>query len=204
VQNVEQAKAIILTPGKVTTEQRWREETPVLAQQLTRELGITAEHLVLDYGCGIGRLAKALIEMHGCRVIGADISLSMIQLAPRYVCSHRFGVFHPELLDMLIARGVRFDSAYAVWVIQHCPDPQTDLARIRAALRPGGLFHIVNTRPRFVPTDAGWVNDGIDLIPMLRSLFAEVKFGDLPQVVLAHAGSLEVAAELFYCATCTA
>src|SRR5437773_2528170 len=144
VQNMEQAKAIILTPEESTTEQRWREETPDVAEQLTRELGIAAGHLVLDYGCGIGRLAKALLEIHDCRVIGVDISLSMIQLAPRYVCSQRFGVFHPMLLDTLIARGVRFDSAYAVWVIQHCPDPQSDLERIRAALKPGGSFHIIN------------------------------------------------------------
>ena len=168
---------------------------------MSRELGIAADHLVLDYGCGIGRLAKALIDMHGCSVLGADISLSMIQLAPRYVCSHNFGAFHPTLLDTLIARGLRFDSAYAVWVIQHCPDPQADLARIRAALRPGGLFHIVNTRYRCVPTDAGWIDDGIDLLPILRSLFADVKVGEVPPAVLAQ--TTPVGATQIDCATCT-
>src|SRR6266404_326612 len=115
VQSIEQAKAIILTPGGSSTDERWERETPVLAEQLTRELGIDPTHFVLDYGCGIGRLAKALIEMHpGCAVLGADISISMIQLAPGYVRSQRFCAFHPTLLDMLIAQGVCFDSAYSV------------------------------------------------------------------------------------------
>src|SRR4051812_34509998 len=112
VANLEQAKKIILTPGGTSTDERWERETPVLAEQLTRELKITPEHVVLDYGCGVGRMAKALIEKHpGCTVLGADISLSMIQLAPRYVCSPRFCAFHPTLVDALIAQGLRFDAA---------------------------------------------------------------------------------------------
>lgn len=198
VQNLDQAKQIILTPQGSTTEERWQVETPVLAQQLARELAIAAGDFVLDYGCGVGRLAKAVIERCDCAVLGADISLSMIQLAPRYVCSHRFAVGHPELLDTLVARGLRFDSAYSVWVIQHCADPETDLRRIRDSLKPGGVFHIVNTRLRCVPTDQGWVNDGIDVIALLRSLFREVEVADVP----ASLAPADLRDKIF-CATCT-
>src|SRR5437870_3609239 len=88
VSTIEQAKAIILTPEPgTTTEQRWAHETPILADQLLRDLAIQATDLVLDYGCGIGRLAKALIERRQCAIVGVDISVSMTQLAPGYTSS---------------------------------------------------------------------------------------------------------------------
>jgi SAM-dependent methyltransferase len=181
VPTIEKAKEIILTfDGTHTPEERWQRETPIVAELLSRDLGIGPGQLVLDYGCGIGRLAKALIEKRRCGVVGVDITVTMLQLAPAYVSSAVFAGMPPAMLEMLAARGVRFDSAYAVWVIQHCVSPREDLQRIACALKPDGRFQIINTKYRCVPTDKGWVDDGIDVIAILHELFEEVKFGVLP------------------------
>ena len=197
VKNLEQAKAIILTPDTSTTEQRWQHETPIVASLLAQGLKLERGQLVLDYGCGVGRLARELIAKHQCGVVGVDISLSMIQLAPGYVASNAFAAMPPLLLDLLVTRGLQFDTAYAVWVIQHCLKPQEDLTRIASALKPGGIFQMFNCINRCIPTDKGWANDGIDLVPILKSLFAEVSISPVPAEIEPKGMP-----GVYYCAIC--
>ncbi|HWI29188.1 MAG TPA: class I SAM-dependent methyltransferase, partial [Stellaceae bacterium] len=149
--NIAQAKRIILTAESSTTEERWTTETPYLAGLIGADLRIGPGSLVLDYGCGIGRLAKELIARHGCRVIGVDISPSMRALAVGYVESDRFFACPPSMLDALAKAGFAADAAFAVWVLQHCERPDEDIQRIRRALRPGGGLFVVNNRQRAVP-----------------------------------------------------
>jgi SAM-dependent methyltransferase len=88
VADLDGARRIILTPeGGQTTDQRWNCETPYLTGLIADNLKLTAGSVVVDYGCGVGRLAKELISRHGCRVIGVDISANMRALADRYVGS---------------------------------------------------------------------------------------------------------------------
>ena len=178
------AMGIILTPETgTTTEERWEYETPYLADEIGRALELDADACVLDYGCGVGRLAKALIERHGCFVMGVDISTSMRQLAPGYVGSDRFAVCAPEMLDRMIAQGLRVTHAYACWVIQHCAAPAVDLGRIEAALARGGRVYVLNNHRRCVPTDQGWVDDGISVEGLLTAKFDPLAKDGLPEVV---------------------
>ena len=55
--------------ANVAAAQRWETETPYLADPIAEQLPITADSRVLDYGCGIGRLAHELIRRHGCRIV---------------------------------------------------------------------------------------------------------------------------------------
>ena len=182
VADLASARAIILTPELgTTTEERWKKETPYLAEQIGIFLRPNENTCILDYGCGIGRLAKALIETYNCRVVGVDISAKMRQLALGYVDSPRFSVCSPEALEMMVARGFSVDHAISIWVIQHCLCPQEDIARIKAAMKRGGLGYILNSRFRLVPTDKGWSNDGIDVMEMLRHEFVEVGRYALPE-----------------------
>ncbi len=141
VNDIAQAMAVIMTPEGSTTAERWETETPYLADLIAQELTITPDTLLLDYGCGIGRLAYELIQRHNCRVVGVDISPSMRALSVVYTRSDRFMSCSHDMLEGLTARGLRFDAALSLWVLQHCATPAQDIARIRNALKPDG--HVV-------------------------------------------------------------
>lgn len=166
------AQAIILTPEPgTTTEERWRLETPYLADQMVMRLDLNQNSLVLDYGCGIGRLSKALIERSGCFVIGVDMARRMREMAPVYVGSSRFMAVSPDGLDALIERGLKVDFGFASWVLQHCLEVERDVTRIADALGPMARFFLVNNLGRAVPTDCGWVDDGKSVEALLGLRF---------------------------------
>jgi SAM-dependent methyltransferase len=172
VSDIAAAKRIILTPEGVPTEQRWQIETPYVADLIAQSIAPTSNTLVLDYGCGIGRIAKELIARHGCRAIGIDISASMRTLAVNYVQSDRFFTCPPQMLDLLIDRGLTVDAAISVWVLQHCAFPSEDISRLKRVLKPGGRLFILNNDDRAVPTvERGWVSDGLDIKALLSQEF---------------------------------
>jgi len=178
VNDIPQAMSIIMTPEGSTTAERWEKETPYLADLIGEQFAITADSLLLDYGCGIGRMSHELIKRHDCRVVGVDISPSMRALSVIYTRSHRFMSCSHEMLEGLTARGLKFDAALAVWVLQHCATPTQDMARIRAALKPGGDLFAINGNVRSIPTtEMGWVNDGLDIRSMLAAEFDLVRDG---------------------------
>jgi ubiquinone/menaquinone biosynthesis C-methylase UbiE len=184
VQTLRDAMGIIVTPEQgTTTEERWGKETPYLVQDIGAHLGVGPQTCVLDYGCGIGRVAKGLIDQFGCRVVGVDFSSSMRLLAPEYVLSERFTVWSPGVLEKMIAKGFRADAAICLWVIQHVLEPLEVMQRIAGALPPGGLLYALNQDIRCVPTDRGWVNDGFDVRAGLCTVFQEEHFHCLPASV---------------------
>src|SRR5258708_11203315 len=95
-----EARTIIITGNDPNqAEWRWRKETPWFRADISRRLGVRNGSVVLDYGCGIGRLARELIRFRGCRVVGVDISDSMRGLAVDYVADERFSVHSPAEFD---------------------------------------------------------------------------------------------------------
>ncbi len=179
--NEAQAREIILTPERGTTsEERWGKETEFLKSDIAEFLSPTDKTLILDYGCGIGRMAKVLIETTGCMVIGVDISVSMRQLAPRYVASDRFTIASKTEFEAMVANGLRADAGIALWVLQHCLRVREDVQLIKSALRPGGLLYVLNNLIAAVPTNAGWVNDGTDIVPILDAEFDVIDVSRLP------------------------
>ena len=186
VADVESAKFIILTPTPdMTTEERWAAETPNLVDLLGRITPLDGNSRVLDYGCGIGRLAKGLIDRYGCQVVGVDISARMRDLARDYVQSDRFVVYSPGELDQRVAGGFRATHACACWVIQHCLEPDADLGRIHAALSDGAWFFVLNSNLRWVPTGRGWAQDGISVEELLAARFEIVAKTDNPGEVVS-------------------
>jgi len=181
VVSIEAAKEMIVTPVPgATSDQRWVKETTYLAADIAKHIPIGPESVVLDYGCGIGRMSKQLIETTGCRVIGVDFSKSMRLLATDYVLSERFVIWSPETLDQMIAKGFRVDAAISIWVIQHVLNPVEVLNRIYSAIKPGGMHYSLN-QARCVPTDHGWINDRFDIAENLRQQYAEVAAYQLPE-----------------------
>ena len=179
VGNLEDAKAIILTPEGGTTDDRWAKETPYLASLCVEHLDLGPDKVVVDYGCGIGRMARELIRQTGCFVIGVDISPSMRALANVYVNSPGFLACAPEALPLL---GFKFDAAISVWVLQHCQTPQREIGLIKNGLNEGGKFLVVNNHGRAVPMRSGnWGTDGVDVRGLLTQQFKVVsELGTLP------------------------
>jgi SAM-dependent methyltransferase len=182
VSTIEQAKSIIVTPEEgTTTQERWEKETAYLVEDVGRHLEITPDTCVLDYGCGIGRVAKGLIERFGCRVVGVDFSRSMQLMAPGYVLSERFVVWPPQVLERMIEKGWRADVAVCIWVIQHVVEPLAVIGQIARALRDGGRLYGLNQVRRCIPTDRGWVSDRFDIRAGLCEAFVEEDFHTLPE-----------------------
>jgi SAM-dependent methyltransferase len=197
VNDIPQAMSIILTPEGVGTQQRWEVETPYLAELIQQQCELGPESLVLDFGCGIGRIARELILRHGCRVVGVDISQNMRALSVIYARTDRFMCCSPEMLDGMVARGMRFDAALSVWVLQHCKDPAKEIGRMRTALRPGAPLFVTNSVHRSVPTlEKSWVNDGLDVKALLAAEFDPAEEGRL-----APERTTEILAAVCYWAT---
>ena len=179
VQNIEHAKGAIVGPvsedPQDQTEVRWEKETPWLAGDICANLALTENSIVVDYGCGIGRVAKEIIARVGCRIVGVDISASMRNLGHEYVQSERFVSLSPLEFKMLVMRGDRCTAAYACWSLQHMASPMEAIDILKLALSKDGLLYVLNERNRYVPTTQGWVNDQISIEKMLKSRFSLIR-----------------------------
>jgi trans-aconitate methyltransferase len=104
-------------------------------RELTGLLAPVPGERMLDLGCGTGELAAALTDL-GIEVCGIDADAAMIAQAR---------VLHPEIRfeqadghDFVVAEPVDaiLSNAALHWML----DPSAVIARVRAALRPGGRF----------------------------------------------------------------
>lgn len=172
VGSMQQARSIAVNPDGVhTSEERWEIETEYLMEIVDAYLP-PPDATALDFGCGPGRLAKPLIERKNWSVLGVELSPTMAALATDYVKSDRFLVCSPNTFDQLLRFEVRTDFALAIWVLQHCPRLDEDIARIKAALKPGGRLLVLNACRRLVPTqEQGLVDDGINVWAILQEHF---------------------------------
>ena len=159
----EQARQIILMPeAGLTTNERWQRET-----QFLREMIEWPENtrLLIDYGCGIGRMAKVFAPA----VLGVDLMPSMRAQGEGELERVRAdcGFVSPRCFELLVERGLRAQGAMAIWSLQHMAHPDQDVRLLFNALPPGAPFYVVNREQRCVPASQGgrivWVDDGIDI-----------------------------------------
>lgn len=187
VRSLSDAKRIILTEQEGRSpEERWETESPYLASLVAEKCEVNAFSILLDYGCGVGRLSKPLIEKVSCSVVGVDTSPSMRALSAQYVSHDRFLACAPDALRLIVRPLHAFDVALAVWVLQHVPNPEREIYGLHRSLNPSvGRLFVVNNLNRCVPTDRGWCDDGIDLRALLEKWFGSPESEGLldPEIV---------------------
>lgn len=157
-------------------EERWEQETPVFARAIARHVDPTCRK-VLDYGCGVGRIAKVLLELcEDIEVVGIDTSEHQLVHAKRYVASPRFRPMLPHHLDR------RVDLVYSVYVLQHVPaiDLRETIQRLHFSLREGGRFIYCSSDVRMaIRFDAGGFFDdrclGVDVREELQRYFEPIE-----------------------------
>lgn len=152
---------------------RYREETPFFAKKIL-ELADDSP-VILDYGCGVGRLAKELLKQRGdIAIVGVDASREMLDQAQENVNHENFRTCLPQDLDSCI----KFDVAYLVYVLQHIPsiEIREALQRIHFHLRDSGylLYCSSDYRMAIRHDDGGFFDDrflGVNLQEELSRYF---------------------------------
>ena len=148
--NINDAKRIVLGHGVSETESKWDIETEWNMQLFKQKRFLSKDSIVLDWGVGIGRLSKAMIAIFGCRVVGVDISKTMISHALDYVNSDNFTAM--TVTEFIETNTIEFTNAIAVWALQHSVDVVSDTSVIKQSLLPSGKLFIFEERQPCIPT----------------------------------------------------
>lgn len=120
-------------------------------REAMRELPLTSGDEILEVGVGTG--LTATLYPDDCRVMGIDLSASMLREAARHLASH--GRRNIQLWRMdastLAFPDESFDVVYAAYVISVVPDPVAVLREMCRVCRAGGhivlLNHFLSTNP---------------------------------------------------------
>jgi ubiquinone/menaquinone biosynthesis C-methylase UbiE/uncharacterized protein YbaR (Trm112 family) len=120
---------------------RWEEQ---ILPQLVSRLG-TGGGPILDVGCGVGHLGKALTNMgrNDFELIGIDFQRELLEEAQAGYAGLIEGDVHH-----LPIKSNAFAGAIASNSLHHFPDPARAMVEIARVLRPGGV--LVTYDPRFV------------------------------------------------------
>ena len=154
-----------------------RISAPMLAMgiEVLDRLDLRGDELVLDAGCGSGRVTDVLLDrLPRGRVIAVDGSPSMMEAA-RDRLGHRdnLQLVQADLMDLDLD-GLRCDAVLSTATFHWVPDHLRMLRCLRAAMRPGGRLaaqcgghgnidavhaaaDVVAARDPFRPWFEGWV-----------------------------------------------
>lgn len=114
--------------------------TDVLVERFLGSVVDIRGALVLDGGCGVGGLTRALVAK-GARVIAIDIG-------PQLAATTRRRCGCEAVVGTLTALGLAsgtFDAVLSSEAIEHTPDPERALLELYRVVRPGG--HLVVSTP---------------------------------------------------------
>lgn len=138
-----------------TNERDWFAKCPTFVDERIPD----EEQLVLDAGCGYGRVAIPLLQTkRSIRLIGADASAVMLNLFCRLAqtqnipdAARRLLLLH-ELLDRLPFADATFDRIYSSAVLLHNPykDVEKILAEFYRLLKPGGSLILAGSFPNLM------------------------------------------------------
>jgi ubiquinone/menaquinone biosynthesis C-methylase UbiE len=137
-------------------------------------------HRALDFGCGLGRLTRALAG-HFDECIGVDISEGMVHGAQQLNADVRGASFVINAAEDLRCFGDQsFDLVYSVIVLQHVPDRaaiEGYISEFCRVLRPGGLavFQLPSHIPKVyrLGVGAAFLYNRLRLMPIAMSSMSD-------------------------------
>ena len=95
---------------------------------------------VLDVGCGGGILSEAMAAC-GAEVIGIDLSEAALKVAQLHLAEsgHRVEYFNIAAEDLAQREPHGFDVVTCMEVLEHVPDPASQVQACAQLLKPGGV-----------------------------------------------------------------
>jgi len=176
--SLEHAKNICLTPDQ-NDPNKFVSETNFFIDFLKDNNYVSQKTKVADFGCGMGRVSKQLIDQIGCDVTGFDISYPMLLTAKNYVDSDKF-IAKKYSKSIKENYNKKFDVIISLFVLQHSEHPEFDINFIKKILKDDGVFILVNEDNRFVPVDIKnnmvvWYDDKIVIKELVLKNFTCVR-----------------------------
>jgi len=108
-----------------------------LGAEVLERLPLEGDEVVLDAGCGSGRVTSLLLErLPAGRVIAVDAAPSMVDLARESLPADRATVLRADLCELEVSAPV--DAVLSTATFHWIADHERLFARLHAALRPGG------------------------------------------------------------------
>jgi 2-polyprenyl-3-methyl-5-hydroxy-6-metoxy-1,4-benzoquinol methylase len=174
---------------------------------LLRRAGIQPGMVCLDVGCGGGDVSVELARLvaPNGRVVAIDIDEVKIDIARGEAAAAQVANvdFRAANLEDCVLQG-EFDVAHARFVLTHLRNPNEALAKIRTALKPGGIVVIADTNfgglfsqpkspavHRYVEIYTATLkrrNGDADIGLRLPALLSQAGFENIQLSVVQHAG----------------
>jgi sterol 24-C-methyltransferase len=181
----------------------WRFGTAMRAmeEQLAGQLALAPGSKVLDAGCGVGNVARALAVRHGLDVTGIDILEFNLEEATRRTAAadlggrtrFQWGDYH----NLDFPNG-SFDAVYTLETFVHSANPKAALAEFHRVLKPGGrlVMHEYSRTPE--EELSAEANDALQRVCDQAAMPAWLEFydGTLDQLLAAQGFTVERSADV--------
>ncbi len=112
------------------------------------ELGLTADHLLLDIGCRDAKHTCVLVNRFGCRAIGIDPVEHHLHLCAATIITHQLTERVMVRKGAIEALPIEDDSVDFIWcrdVLTHVPNLQVGFKECGRVLKPGGKMLVYQT-----------------------------------------------------------
>lgn len=179
-QDPEHARSIMLDSEDSDIPHRWKRETEWIMETSRIFMDITADSTILDWGCGVGRISKELIDTYGCKVIGVDLQPKMLEYAVTYVDSDRFSVIQYQDIFTKMPKQF-FTHVFACWVFQYSNKIQYEIPIIYDSMKFDSNLFVIEVDKKTIPnTNGGYFDDGTSSRLVLEKYYDMEILGKIP------------------------